>query len=1123
MKLTVVWLVGICCTVQLLSAAPGYSQGKEQQRISLNYKETSLVALFEAIEKKADVAIMYENTAAFNNHDVSIAARNKTLAEILNQVLQNRSLKWSILGNVIRVEKLQPAPSPSSSSASDTLITISGAVVTEDGTPIPGATIMVKGSTLGCITNAKGAFSLIVRKYDVLVITSIGYQTMEMKVSGPSLTVKMNLALSKLEETVVIAYGSTTRRYATGSIGTVKAADIEKQPVTNPLLALQGQVPGLAVNATSGVPGSRVLVQVRGQNSLSALPGVKPYDQPLFIIDGVPFAPQNNNVNQLITLASTHGYSGGISQAGGISPFNNINPRDIESITVLKDADATSIYGTQGANGVIIITTKKGTAGKTAFDLSMNTGFSVNARSVPLLNTQQYLQLRREAFVADGATPSNDPDDYDNYAPDLTIFDQNKYTDWRKAIFGKTPGNVDVHGSLSGGSANNTFLVSAGYTRAEFNFPGDYADQRFSFHSVIHHGSNDNRFNIDLVSDYGYENNNSPGFSGDQNILMTPNLPDLVDKSGNLVWNYKGVDLQDYQIYAYKKKPTELQNYNLNNSLRFSYNILKGLNISANIGYNRNTTSEHAQNPASAQDPSNASSSASFAESLSQSINIEPQLDYKTTIGNGDLSVLLGGSYKDNTGRSNVMQGYNYANENFLGSINGAASVMVSDNSSIYKYAAGFARINYIYAKKYILNLTGRRDGSSNFGPGRQFGSFGSVAGGWIFSEETGFKNALPFTSFGKLTASYGTSGSDGIQGYLYQAFWNPIKFVPAFQNAKPNTPQNLYNPDYSWALKKSFNVSLDLGFLDDHLLFNATFYRSREGNQLVQNTLPIQAGFTNVLENLNATIQNQGGEFSLSSTNIKTKAFSWSSNFNIAFNRNKLVDFPNLQLSSYSQRYVIGQPTSVIYGFRYKGVNPETGLFEFYTHDGHVTSNPTYGPVANGGDQVPVANREVKYMGGIGNNLSYKNLSLYLFFQFANQNAPNYLYTLYGFAPLGLSTYNQPAAVLGQYWQKPGDKAPLQRLSSNYGSDGIASQGAFISSDGAYSNDTYLRLKTVSLSYSLPVSFTEKLHVQKCSIYANAQNLLTFTNYKVGDPEQYTYLAAPLLRSVAFGLNIIF
>jgi TonB-dependent starch-binding outer membrane protein SusC len=1101
------------------------------QKVTLNERQVSLDKVFKDIRTQTGYDFLIGNGLIEKAGLVTINVKNADLKDVLNMILQ-APLTYEMVNKTVVVKNQEASFFDNLKDKAAKLLTlpanITGRVVDSLGQPLIGASVSLKDTKYNALTDNRGnfTFSSVPQGKYTLIITYIGYAKLERNIEteGKELNLRfiVHTSTSSLDQIQIIGYGTESKRFSVGSVSTVTAEDIEKQPVTNPLLALQGQAPGLAINATSGVPGSQVLVQVRGQNTLApGLNSVKPYDQPLFIIDGVPFAPQNSVIiRQLANLSNAQSANGGI---GGISPFNNINPNDIESISVLKDADATSIYGTQGSNGVIIITTKKGKPGKTTFNLNINTGFNSAAQPVKLLNTQQYLQLRKDAYAADDVTPSNNPNQSLGYAPDLTIFDQNKYTNWEKIIDGKTTNNTDVHASVSGGSANNTFIVSTGYTRSDYNFPGDFVDQRYTLHSALHSTSADKRFTLDLVTDYGYDQNNSSTFGSSRDILLPPNLPNLLDPAGNLVWTYQGVNLSSDQFYSYLKQPTNLQNYNFNNSLNISYKLLPGLTIGANLGYSRNTTSGYSADPAAAQGPLYPNVTATFANSVYETINIEPQLNYTKTIGKGVLSALLGSTYKKNTSNSTNTQGSGYSNDNFLGSIDGATTIYATDASTIYRYSAGFGRLKYIYDQKYIIDLTGRRDGSSDFGPTHQFGDFGSVGAGWIFSEEKAFKNALPFFSYGKLSGSYGTTGSDGVMGYQYQPLYSPILNVLAFQGINASAPQNLYNPDYSWALKKSLNVALDLGFFNNRLLLNATYYRDRENDQLVNYPLPIQTGFPSVLGNLNATIQNQGFEFSVNSTNIKTKDFSWTTNFNISFNRNKLLAFPNLASSSYSNMYLIGQPTSIIFGFKYKDVNPTTGLFEYYDKNGNVTSNPNLGTVAQGGDEVPIANREVNYMGGFGNNFTYKHFSLYVFCQFSSQNAPNYLSYDYTFNAPGLMN-NQPLAILNNYWKNPGDNAALQRLSSSYRSSAITSARDFAQSSGVYGNDTYLRLKTVALSYSLPDALLKKFNIHGGKIYVNAENLLTITNYKVGDPEEFgNYTAFPLQRIIAFGLNLNF
>ncbi len=1116
-------------SILLLATGLHLSARTLAQQINLSEQHVSLDKVFKKITEQTGYLFVYRDEWLKQTKSVSISVHDASLKEALDLCFDDQPFTYVIIDKMV---VLKEKPVPALVEISDEQgVDVRGRVADSTGTPLTDASIRIKGTTKGTQADVRGEFELKnIPEGTVLVISYTGYLSKELTVSAKGNTYHYTLlqrSQNELDATVIQAYGTTSRRFNVGSISTVDAATIEKQPVTNVLLTLQGQIPGLAVTSTSGVPGNTVLLQVRGQNTILANNppyGQRPYDQPLIIIDGVPFAPQNNNISSFGNLGSDATSGGGISQFGGVSPFASINPADIESITVLKDADATSIYGTQGSNGVILITTKKGKPGKTMFGLTATTGFNSTARAVKVLNTQQYLQLRNQAFAQDSITPSLTP--YSpGYAPDLLIFDQDKYTNWEKTIYGKTTNNTDVHASVSGGTTNNTFILSGGYTRSDFSYPGNFSDQRLTLHSMMHHGSTDNRLTMDFGVDVGYDQNHSAGYAGNRDVLLPPNMPDLKNPDGSLVWTYKGVDISNSQFYADLLQPDNLQNYNINNTLHLSYKIISGLSIGVTAGYNRNTTSETTQVPAVSVNPLYVYRNATFAQNNYQTVNIEPQIDYNVTVGKGMLSALVGATYKKNTNYQQAVTGTGYSSDLFLGSIEGATQVEATDQTLLYKYDAGFARLKYIYNQEFILSVGGRRDGSSNFGPGRQFGSFGSAGAGWIFTQEKPVTKALPFLSYGKLYGSYGTSGSDGIAPYSFQPFYKPNNYVPAVQGVQPSVPQNLYNPNYGWATKKSLNIALDLGFFHDRLLFNASFYRDREGDQLGGYPEPAQTGFSQVFENLPANVQNQGWEFSFTSSNVKGRDFTWKTNFNITFNRNKLLSFPNLAASPYADLYQIGKPTSIVFGYRYKDVNPATGQFEYLNAKNQLTSGPAYGLVAEGGDQVPIADREVKFMGGFGNTFTYKRISLYVFFQFSDQTAPNWMNTLYGSYTPGNEDINVPTAVLGHYWTGPGDThATLQRLVTSFSSRYAISASSFTQSTGAYSNDTYVRLKTVALSYALPDNLLKSAHIHDLRIYCNAQNLLTFTNYKVADPETFSdYTGFPVQRIVAFGLNCNF
>jgi len=641
----------------------------------------------------------------------------------------------------------------------------------------------------------------------------------------------------------------------------------------------------------------------------------------------------------------------------------------------------------------------------------------------------------------------------------------------------------------------------------------------------------DHRLNVDFGTDYSYDNNISPASGppgGGTAMLMPPNLPDLTDASGNLVWSYKGIDISSFQPYSYLKQPSGLQSYGLNGNFRVTYQLARGLNISTNVGYSRINTKQHSEIPLASQSPAATTASANFANTDFQSVNIEPQIDYKRNIGKGTLSALLGGTYKINTSSGTTLMGQGYPNDALLGTIDAATIVSAYDAYNIYKYAGAFGRLGYIYDREFIVSLSGRRDGSSNFGPGRQFGTFGSGGLGWIFSEEKAFQHLLPVVSYAKISGNYGTNGSDGVAPYRFQDFWKLAPTTtPLFQGTRGYVPVNLYNPNYGWSTKRTLNVGLDLGFFHDRLLTNVTWYQSRTGNQLVNYFLPSQSGFNTVVENLHATLQDAGWEVTLSSVNIKSRRFRWTTTFNISANRNKLIAFPGLATSSYATTYAIGKSTSEAFGFKYQGINDTTGIFQFYTGKGGVTSTPSYTAVSKGGDLQPLADLQPKYGGGLGNTFTYSGFSLTAFFHFSKQLGRNYLSGLYGSVTPG-SIANLPTLAL-DHWRQPGDHTNLQRLTTGavYSGLGTLAQRAasyFVTSDAAYSDASYIRLQTLSLAYTLPAAYLKKIGVKNASVYINAQNLFTITSYKVGDPEMPgTVYGIPLQRTIMGGISLDF
>jgi TonB-linked SusC/RagA family outer membrane protein len=1001
--------------------------------------------------------------------------------------------------------------------------TLKGTVKDTQNQPLSGITIYIKGTKVGTSTDRVGAFQIQMPVTEsVLVLSGENVVKQEIIYSGQTfLTIVMQEKENSLDDVQVIAYGTNTQRNTVGSITKVSGSDISAQPITNPLAGLEGRVPGLEVTSTSGIPGSSFNVQIRGQNTVNPNLSTNtslPLDQPLFIVDGVPFAPQNANLNQFPSLAAP-----GLSYNnpyGGISPLNSLNPSDIESIEVLRDADATAIYGSRGGNGVIIITTKKGKAGKSEFNVSLNDGESFIGPTIPMMNTNQYLSMRHQAFVNDGLVPNNIAGD-PAYAPDLTVFDTTRNTDWKKYFFGNTAHDLNLNASLSGGTANTQFRIGTGFNRDSYIFPGDLADNRATFSTSIHHTSDNKRFTLDFTANYSYDKNNSAGDPGIMTAYtLEPDFPNLVDSKGNLTWSYNGVQLDGSSAgnnpLAYLKELYSIENISLNSNLQFGYKITDGLTFRTSLGYSTYTSQEYYGDPLSAQDPEyDPESSSRFGNNNFVTWIIEPQLEYKKVVKKAQYDFLAGGTLEKKTNAVSELDGYNYSNDDLIQSIAGSTTQNATDSYTDYRYVALFARFNLKWDDKYLLDITGNRDGSSRFGPNREFGNFGSVGAGWLFNEESFVKNNLKFLSYGKLRGSYGITGNDNAADYEFLSRWAPS---PYSYNGTPGyVAQNLYNPDFSWATTKKLEFGLELGFLSDRLLFSSTWYRSRTGNQLITYNLPSQTGFTSILENENALVQNTGLELSLQGSLIKGKHIAWTSSINFTFPENKLLAFPGLVTSSYSTAYQIGKPLSEVYGFRYAGVNPADGYFQFKTANGQISENPVQAGGGKFNDFVPLGNTDPKFYGGWQNSITYGQFQLNFFLSFKKQMGRNYLAQVYGYVPG--NEINEPVALLNS-WKAPGQQTNYEKLSTQYGQSYTGAYD-FTESSGAYSDASYIRFKTISFSYSLPESIVQKLSLQNLRFYISGQNLFTITSYKGNDPETQNFYGVPPLKTLSCGLQI--
>ncbi|WP_343746383.1 SusC/RagA family TonB-linked outer membrane protein [Chitinophaga sp.] len=1077
----------------LYISPPVSASGQGEMKVTLSFKDAPVSKVFKGIEKQTGLVFMYNTNQIQDNYRVSIYVKKALLNDVLKDILSAKGITWEFRTKTIVLKPEKTAAPVSMAPADSVGHVISGVVRDQNGMPLPGAFIIVKSTQKGAVSNEKGKFSINnVPRGALLQISYTGYTSKLITATSEPIQVKLEVADNRLDETVVMAYGTTSRRLNTGNIGKVTGEEIRMQPVSNPLAALEGKVPGMLITQSSGAPGASVKVQIRGQNSL--ING----SEPLFIIDGIPFAPNNGNINTLNSILS--------QKDGGLSPFSMINPSDIESIEVLKDADATAIYGSRGANGVILISTKKAKSGKTTLNANINTGISTAARILKLMNTQEYLAMRREAFKNDGLTPSATPGS-PTYAPDLMVWDTTRYTDLQKLLYGGHAHFLNASISAFGGGEQTQFSLGGTFHRENTILPSDAADNQSSIKLNLNHTTTDRRLSISVTSLSSFDNNKTtPGSS--PGSLLPPNVPELYDSTGHLIWSKNGVNFLN-PLGIFRMQYTATTNNFLNN-LAASYKILDGLTFRTSAGFNIMTVKEQQLIPIAASNPAtNPTGSSSYANTNFKSWIIEPQLEYTRTILRGKFNALLGSTWQT-TQRDNAYFYFNgYTIDNLLGSIGAAPNVSnKSSDDSKYRYEAFFMRLNYAYANKYIINLTGRRDGSSRFGPDRRFSNFGAVGLAWVFSNESFFSHNVNFLSYGKIRGSYGLTGSDQIGDYKYLSTW--VAFYP-YQGGITVRPDNPFNPQFNWEMNKKLEGSVDLGFWRDRVLFTGTYYRNNSGNQLVNYPLSLQTGFNTITKNLPAIIINKGWEFELSFRVLDSKYFKWSIQSILTMPTNKLISFPSLEASSYASIYEIGKSINLIKLNKFTGVDPKTGLymFEDVNKDNTIDYN----------DYVYIGKTDPDYYGSIGSELNYKGFRLNLLFTFRKQWGPNNQLSIYQSNNFPGLKVNQPT-IVSDRWKQPGDNATFEKFTAVTNSEAYQQGAIFATSSGVYGDASFVRLKNVSLSYLIPSNTLRKIGLKGGKLFVQGQNLFTITKY-LGDPETQNFYGIPPLKTIAGGLDI--
>lgn len=971
--------------------------------------------------------------------------------------------------------------------------TIKGTVTTNQK-PIAGVVVSQEGNNSVTTTNSSGQYQFkITGNNAILIFKHPDYSETRVEV-GEQSTLNIHLQKEKQIDEVVLnaGYYQVKERESTGSIAKVTSKDIENQPVNNVLSAVQGRMAGVNIIQNTGTPGGGFEVQIRGRNSLRTyLTAGYDANAPLYVIDGVPM-PSLNEYKA--------GLTGAVLPYNDTNPLNSLNPDDISSLEVLKDADATAIYGSRGANGVVLITTKRGKVGRTQVKVNTSYGIGAYANLPKTMSTQDYLKMRALAFSNDGVNT------YPTNAYDINgRWDKERYTDWQKFFVGNKSEQSDTQLSVSGGNSNTRFTLSGGHREETTVFPGNYRYKRNTVSTNTEHQSTDRKLRVTFTGNYSTEDNTLPP-SDFKSIYgnIAPNAPALYTPEGGYNWE-NGTFVNPMSVAS---QTVTMQGKNLNANLNVQYQITKGLSINLNGGYGYYDRAEQRIYPKTFYNPTSNIGSERSSLRTGSMVNrnwiLEPQLNYEKKWGKHTMNALLGSSFQDQTSKNLTLLGTKFPTDELIYNIASAATITVASSYQFhYRYQALYSRLNYSYDEKYFLNLTARRDGSSRFGEDKRFGNFGAIGGAWIFSKEQFMEN-VSWLSYGKLRGSYGITGSDQIGDYqFYDTYLNS---GGSYDNVSGMLPSRLYNKNFGWESTRKLEAALEWSMFKDKLTMSAAWYRNISSNQLVGIPLPSTTGFTSYNANLEATVMNRGLEFTAQLEIYKSASLKWNLMANLTLPKNKLLRFPNLETSTYANSFEVGKSTTLVKLYHYTGIDPVTGLY--------TVADQNNDEIINSQDKTIVKELQPTWYGGIQQNIQYKNWTLDFLFQLTQQSQQN-IYANDNYIGAVGTIQN----LYLDYWTPDNPEAQIQRPTSGSNTQAVAAHNFFKQSDATVSNCFTVRLRNASLSYHVPLHTTKMI----VKVYMQAQNLFLWSNYKGIDPEFNLQGYTNALRVISTGVTINF
>lgn len=913
--------------------------------------------------------------------------------------------------------------------------------VSDSSGPLPGVNVAVQNSKTGVVTDYDGKFTLAnLPKEAVLIVSYLGYTTQKVVVNGKT-TINVVLAADKVDlQEVVVGYGSTKKKDLTGAVAVVTSKEFEGKANSQFGNALEGKVAGVQVIRPSGQPQAGVSIRIRGTSTITA------GSEPLYIVDGV-------------TTTS----------------INEISPSDIETMTLLKDASSAAIYGSNGSNGVVLITTKRGGNHKTKVTFSNYTGFSSVTKKLDALNSDQYKTLLTEM----GKTL-----DWSLYPYD---------TNWQDKSL-RTAKTTNYQFGVSGGDERTNFYISGTYLTQEGVVLTNELERYTYKLNLDHKVSKSLKVGTSISYSKWKDVDVNEGGKYGSIISMVTGAPitDVYDQDGKFSVNPFYNDLEN-PIGLLLANEHSFKNYRINGNVYAEISFLKFLKFRSMMGFEQlNSTYNSWVNPYSSKEGRTYKGLASLANSQSTYWTTENTLAFNKSFGKHNLNALMGYIVSEKDYSSSSIDAKNFGS-GAVHTVNAGSIKTDGYDETKGRNLSYIGRLNYSFEDKYLLTANFRADGYSGFGELNKWGYFPSFSGGWRISKEEFFKN-VPVVSDVKLRAGWGEVGNGQVGNFAHYGLVNPAApYVIGGSIVTGTNPTTLESNNLKWETTQQTNIGIDISLLKNRLTITSDYYIKRTRDMLLEKRVPSSVGFTSALLNVGA-MENKGFEFQLSSKNLVNE-LKWNTDFNISFNKSKITSLPggSIKLGNISDRGLVaiaqeGQPLGTFYGYISDGVDPATGDIKYRDLDGS-------GDLSDG-DQTIIGNSNPKFTYGLTNDFTYKNWSFNFFFQGVQGNN---IFNATKIETEGMVTpLNQSTAVLNR-WTTPGQITDVPRAA--FGDDHNSKISSRYIEDGSY-----LRLKSLTLGYNLPSDLISKLKMSEVKIYITGDNIFTITKYSGLDPEVSVY-----------------